>query len=380
MGMGPRHSAMPAILYVKSTMLLLVSIAILLSCNTQKKDHAGITGTFQNAKNIKIYFEKITGDGDVPVDSTITDDNGNFSLPNSAVESDYYLIRTGDQNIAYLILTGGETISIKGDAIALEQTYEVEGSADTRALLQLKRYDAQLSDSMNRSYSVFREENPLQKDSMGALLQEHYLSAMRDFSIDLISKNLSSLASLSATKFLDKQKDFSLFIELNDSLRKAYRNNKYVEAFSKQVEDMKRLPVGSMAPEIKLPTPEGKEVSLSSLKGKIVVIDFWASWCGPCRREMPAMVELYKNFQSRGVEIYGVSLDENMDAWKAAIANDHITWIQVSELKKWDSKVVEEYAIEEIPQTILVGRDGKIVAKGLPLRELQIKLQELVKI
>ena len=172
--------------------------------------------------------------------------------------------------------------------------------------------------------------------------------------------------------------DFSVFQTLNDSLRHALENNRFVEAFSREVDDMKRLPYGSPAPEINLPSPDGKLISLSSLKGKIVVIDFWASWCGPCRREMPEMVELYKEYKTRGLEIYGVSLDENTDAWKSAIAGDHITWIQVSDLKKWDSKPVMEYGIEEIPQTVLIDRNGKIVAKGLDMNELKIKIQALL--
>ena len=364
---------------MKVSILFFTAITFLLSCSPQKKENTSITGRLQNAANIKIYFEKITAEGDIPVDSAMTDGDGNFALINHADELDYYLLRTGNQSVAYMILKGGETISVKGDANNLEQTYEVEGSDDTRLLLQLKRYDTHLSDSMNRIYSDFREENPFQKDSVGALLQHQYLSMMRDFAINLIGHNFSSLVSLSATKYLDKQKDFSLFVMLNDSLHHALGDNRYVNVFSKQVEDMKRLPIGSMAPEIKLPSPEGKEIALSSLKGKVVVIDFWASWCGPCRREMPEMVELYKNFKSLGLEIYGVSLDDNIDAWKTAIATDHITWIQVSELKKWDSKVAQEYGIEEIPQTILIDREGRIAAKGLPIGELKIKLQEVLR-
>ncbi|MCX6274170.1 MAG: TlpA disulfide reductase family protein [Bacteroidetes bacterium] len=364
---------------MKASILFFTTAALLISCSPQKKELTTITGQLQNAANINIYFEKITADGDIPVDSATTDGDGNFTLINRADELDYYLLRTGNQSVAYLILKGGETLTIKGDANNMEQTYEVKGSEDTRVLLQLKRFDTHLSDSMNRIYSAFREENPFQKDSVGALLQQQYLSTMRDFAINLIRQNFSSMVSLSATKYLDKQKDFSLFVMLNDSLHQALGDNRYVNVFSKQVEDMKRLPVGSMAPEIKLPSPEGKEIALSSLKGKVVVIDFWASWCGPCRREMPEMIELYKNFKNLGLEIYGVSLDDNIDAWKTAIASDHITWIQVSELKKWDSKVALEYGIEEIPQTILIDREGKIVAKGLPFGELQVKLQEVLR-
>ncbi len=347
-------------------------------CQPSQKEQTQITGVLKNAANQKIYFERITNEGDVPVDSVTTDANGKFTLRNGADRLDYYLLRTGAQSVAYLVLKGGEVLTVTGDAKDLEHTYNVDGSADTKLLLQLKHFEHQLSDSMNTLYTAARDQNPLLKDSVGAILQQLYNSTIRSFAIDIIQKNFSSLVSLSASQYLDKQKDVELLEQLNDSLKKELGDNSYVAAFSKQVEDMKRLPLGSMAPEIKLQSPEGKEISLSSLKGKIVVIDFWASWCNPCRREMPQMAELYKKYKGKGVEIYGVSLDDNMDAWKTAIDHDHITWIQVSELKKWDSKVVQMYGIEEIPNSILLDQSGKIVAKELHLEELEIKIQELL--
>ncbi len=363
---------------MKLVILLFITTIFFISCSHQKQDSPPLNGQIENAPNTKIYFEKITGDGDVPLDSTVTDENGKFTMTNRADGLDYYLLRTGNQSVVYMILKGGETITVTGDARDLEHTFDAVGSSDTRLLLQLKRYDTNLSDSMNKIYSAVRDENPMGKDSVGSILQQQYDSMMRAFSINFIQNNLTSLVSLSATQHLDKQKDFSLFEQLDQSLKKALDDNRYVEVFSKQVEDMKRLPVGSMAPEINLPDPNGKNISLSSLKGKVVVIDFWASWCGPCRREMPAMVELYKNFKENGLEIYGVSLDNNTDAWKNAITKDHISWIQVSDLKKWGSKPVLQYGIEEIPQTILLDRTGKIVAKGLGPDKLRIKVQEVI--
>ena len=350
---------------------------LLLACNTQKKDQPKITGQLQHAAGQKIYFEKITSEGDLPVDSAVADAGGKFSLLNKADGLDYYLLRTGDRQLAYLILKGGETVSVTGDAKDLDHTYEVEGSGDTKLLLSLKRYDAHVSDSLNVIYDRVRDQ-PYLKVPMGAVLERSYDSLMRSFAVNLITGNMTSLVSLSATQYLDKQHDAALFYQLDDSLKKALGDNRYVAVYTRQVEDMKHLPPGSMAPDIRLPSPEGKEIALSSLKGKVVVIDFWASWCGPCRREMPEMVSLYNSFKNRGLEIFGVSLDENADAWKTAIAHDKISWIQVSDLKKWDSKVVEQYGIEEIPQTILLDREGKIIAKGLSSHELQIRIGELL--
>jgi len=359
--------------------LIFLFIAIsLLSCQSKKKEEAIITGKLKNGAHVKIYFEHITPEGDIPVDSSFADANGNFTLENKTSALDYYILRTDNENVAYLILKGGENISFSGDAKNLEQSYNVEGSPDTKLLLELKRHEQHLSDSMNSLYTAIRAESPAEKDLAGAALQREYDSLLRDFASRFIRNNFTSIVSLSASQYLDKQKDFNLFIQLNDSLKEELGDNKYLEVFSKQVEDMKKLPVGSAAPEISLHSPGGKEIALSSLKGKVVVIDFWASWCGPCRREMPEMVSLYHDFKGKGLEIYGVSLDDNADAWKTAIAHDGITWTQVSDLKKWDSKAASDYGIEEIPHTILLDNEGKIVARGLNPHELRIRIQKLI--
>lgn len=210
-------------------------------------------------------------------------------------------------------------------------------------------------------------------------MQLYYTITMEMFAKHLISHNLSSIVSLSATKFINQQGELPLLTALEDSLTAAYPQNKFVQDYKSLMVGMKKLPAGSEAPEIIGQTPDGKTLSLSSLRGKIVLIDFWASWCGPCRREMPAVVELYKKYKGKDFEIFGVSLDENTAAWKNAIEADHVTWPQVSELKKWDSKVVKDYAVDAIPYSILIDKEGKVISKGLRVDDLDVKLMELLR-
>jgi len=137
------------------------------------------------------------------------------------------------------------------------------------------------------------------------------------------------------------------------------------------------LNIGDFAPEIQLPNTEGKLISLSSLRGKYVLVDFWAAWCGPCRGENPFNVKLYKKYKDQGFEIFGVSLDRDKNAWKAAIKYDRLPWIHVSDLKWWKSEIVPLYQIQGIPNTVLLDKEGKIIAKNLRNITLEAKLREV---
>ena len=162
--------------------------------------------------------------------------------------------------------------------------------------------------------------------------------------------------------------------ELDTKLTELYPKNKYVEDFRLLVSELNVLPAGSMAPEISLNDYEGKPIKLSSLRGKVVLIDFWASWCAPCRRENPEIVAAYEKLKGNDFEIYGISLDNNMEAWNEAVERDKITWIQVSDLQRWESPVVKLYQVQAIPYNVLIDREGKIIAKGIKGDDLYNKV------
>jgi peroxiredoxin len=361
--------------------LLLFSgiILLLASCKQKEEEKQGtITGTLSNASNTMVYLERFDDKGEYVLDSTKTTGEGNFRLNGKVTELDYYVVRTDPNNLAFLLLNGKEHIELTGDAKNLENTYTVKGSEDSELIRELKKQDRHLSDSLNAVYENVREKMPERKDSTGMVLQKLYASTMESFAKNFILQHPKSLVSLSATRYLDQQKDMDIYESLLASLAKEYPESRYVKDFESMVADLKRLPVGSAAPEIKLNNPDGKQISLSSFRGKIVLVDFWASWCGPCRKENPHVVEMYRKFKNKNFEIFGVSLDENINAWKEAVKKDGITWTQVSELKKWDSDVAKAYQVDAIPYTVLIGKDGKIIAKGLTGAELEQKLIEIL--
>ena len=149
--------------------------------------------------------------------------------------------------------------------------------------------------------------------------------------------------------------------------------------FKRKLDVARRIDVGMQEKDISLDDINGKEVSLSSYRGKITLLDFWASWCGPCRMENPAVVKAYKAYHDKGFDIYAVSLDASKAAWKAAVAKDSLAWTQVSDLKGWKSPAAVTYGIQAIPSNVLIDRNGIIIAKNLRGEELEKKLGELLK-
>jgi peroxiredoxin len=155
-------------------------------------------------------------------------------------------------------------------------------------------------------------------------------------------------------------------------------NSIYVAELRKIATRLRVMEIGTAAPDFTLNTPEGTPLALSSLKGKIVLIDFWASWCQPCRRENPNVVLLYNQYKDKGFDILGVSLDKEKGAWVKAIADDKLTWHHVSDLKFWQSDVAVKYGVQSIPYTLLLDKEGRIIAKNLRGEALGKKLQELL--
>jgi peroxiredoxin len=176
---------------------------------------------------------------------------------------------------------------------------------------------------------------------------------------------------------IDKDKHIDLFISLSEKFKKEWPTYSYTKELSSQVEKLKITAIGQLAPEIALTNPNGQVVKLSSLRGKYVLIDFWAKWCGPCRRENPNVVKAYKRFKDKGFEVFGVSLDRNKEDWLKAIAEDGLTWTHVSDLKYFESQAAKDYNINAIPFSILLDKTGKIIAKNLRGAALEQKLEEV---
>ena len=184
-----------------------------------------------------------------------------------------------------------------------------------------------------------------------------------------------------AVNYISSQQDKTLaeteriFNQLKPKVQKSYFGNK----LNKMLQTMRSTSVGAMAPDFSLPDSSGKQISLASFKGKITLLDFWASWCGPCRQENPNVVTMYHKYHSKGLEILGVSLDTKKEPWQKAIAADQLNWTQVTDMNGWDSPTAALFGVQSIPSNFLLNKEGKIVGKDLRGADLDQALETLFK-
>jgi len=384
--------------------LFLSAFTALFSCNRLKKaspDEVIITGKLSNSSKDLIILQLLQPNSIKTIDSAYADNEGNFTFRYKPAEAGFYLIRSTHKDFFTLVVNKGENIEIKADAKNLFASYQVKGSPESELLREFYRYTQRNEAKIDSMAKIFKNSQGLPnfvsiRNSLEAEYQLIFKN-QQEYSKNFINQHPASLASLLVInqKFglnvlFSEKTDFAYFEKLDNGLMQAYPNNintldhhQRVSNFKTSLTEEKlkenRLDIGAIAPDFSLPNASGNPVALSSLRGKVVLLDFWASWCGPCRRELPNLVKAYKKFKAKGFEIYGVSLDKEKEAWLNAIQSDKLTWTQVSDLKFWESPAARLYNISAIPASYLLDRDGKIIAKNLRGNELETKLKDILK-
>ena len=345
-----------------------------------------ISGVITGAEGKTIYLESLSDSKVLPIDSTVVGSDGSFSLKShDNLPLDFYRIYFKEGNFLQLITDSSEHVEITAEFANLNNA-KVEGSLQTVEYMDLvKRWEPMMEKLAEAQSQINRPSTDPSLDSTQwiAMWEAQSAAAQKEanaFVKGWLEKHSASLLALSIVQNLDPRFEFNWYLRvLNDTKPTcgklpAYKTleklvGQIKNASSSSAASNSNIAVGKMAPEITLPTLTGETKALSSLRGKVVLLDFWASWCGPCRRENPNVVATYKKYSSKGFDVFSVSLDENKTAWEAAIKKDGLVWNNhVSDLGGWKSAVVPTYEIESIPFPVLIDKEGNIIAMGESLR------------
>lgn len=374
---------------MKKIILLALVALVSQSCKEKKFGAFTVSGQIKNANEQKIYLQELSLTEKEPLnlDTATIDKKGNFILRGVGKEEGLYRIST-EKGMDFIIINDNNNIKLIADLNDYIH-YKVEGSVASAQLHAFfenyRQQDSAMAscfirlDSLqktNASDSILlpcRQERDRRMGDLNALvtnfINKSESPAARIYAIGIASRTLKKeelqqLAKASSNKFPEHRGLQKISTMLSVASQPAPAENSF--------NNME-------APDFTLPDPNGKMISLKSFRGKYVLVDFWASWCGPCRQENPTVVAAYNRFKDKNFTVLGVSLDDNKAKWLKAIQDDQLTWTHISDLKQWESIVVPMYQIQGIPFNVLVDPSGKIIASELRGEDLEKTLSSVLK-
>lgn len=380
--------------------LAISSLVFLISCTREDVKKFSVTGTVKNREVKMIYLEEmpVAAMQSQVVDSATVSGNGKFSLKAKTGEESIFNIRVDNDMYPFVSLINDSekiTVDVDFNNEGNENFYTIQGSAASR---EVKNYLSKSGRLMRDLYYAGKGFDSLQKakaaDSLIVPVQIQYGQIMQELK-DFTSQSIRGATSPGLAMFIlrtyqGNANNPSFRIESFDNetvgnflneLAIKFPEHEGIASIKRSFDSQVSPPaglVGQNAPEIVLPDTEGNEIKLSSFRGKYVLVDFWASWCKPCRLENPNVVNAFNKYRNKNFTILGVSLDQKKEPWMKAIVDDKLNWTHISDLKYWGSRVVPLYQIQGIPYNVLVDPNGKVIAENLRGPGLHEKLEEVL--
>lgn len=350
-------------------LILLVSATSVFSQKT--KVSGRIIGKTDSLKTVTLC--KPNGTGLLPV-QTIDVKKGKYSFEIQDTAKELYVLQFNPGNIlTQAIYEPGSKITVD---YYLDQTATIRLVNNSEEMMLFKQFSDIIS-ALEEYGREYQHADAMEQNELSRKIQKEYPIAKQKVRDLLLAKKDKLFAAFLVTFFETEYYAYAdVYREIRDALIGEYPNNLSVQYIDQKLR--KDLVAGMSAPDIEMPSPDGKMLKLSDLRGKIVLLDFWASWCRPCRLENPNVVNLYHRYNEQGFEVFSVSMDRDRDSWLKAIENDGLVWPNhVSDLKGWTSSGGKTYGVTSIPTTILIDRDGKVIAKNLRGEDLEKKLGEI---